>query len=141
MKLVEIVCKKSGRALLSTNDVHVAGENLATTLMFDFSELDEVYDDYLKWVDLFMADGTELRYLIEEDEVLLDSSVMIPGVLNIVPFITESEEPDSVLIKFLTTGGDIVIKEVSITGDPATSRDDYIFELKQRIDIIDGGDF
>lgn len=146
MKEIQVICKKTGIANITTNDVPVSNESKATKLVIDFSDLTD-NPGMNKWVDLIMADGTSLRYDlgVGVDEIVekeLDYPESIPGPMTITPFMYDGVPPK---IKFRTDKTIRIYRQEEAGTLEAIERDDYIFELnskvtslEERIEILEG---
>lgn len=139
MKTINVVCKKTGIANVTTSDVPISNESKATKLVIDFSDLTE-NTGMDKWVDLIMADGTSLRYALgvgvnEIVEKELDYPESVPGPMIITPFMYDGLQTK---IKFRTDKTIRIYKQAEAGTLEAIDRDDYIFELNSKVTTLEG---
>ncbi|MDA3779719.1 MAG: hypothetical protein PF487_05770 [Bacteroidales bacterium] len=131
MKKISIVCYDSGKAKVTTSDVVINNENNATELEIDFSGT--LYASENKWVDIVLSDGSSLRYDLGVGEIVtkdLEYPDTIAGEIIFTPFIYDGVNK----IKYRTNYSIIVYKQKEAGTSSAIERDDYIFELKERVD-------
>jgi hypothetical protein len=136
VKEIKIICYDTGKAKLTSSDSHISQENKASKIVVDFSET--MYNDCEKWCDVVLANGTSLRYELGTDaevEFNITNALTIPGALIITPFITKI---DGTKVKYVPNVEIAIIKQIESGDEEAVERDDYIFELKERLDVLEG---
>ena len=93
MKIVKVVCKAIGTAIVTTGEVHSENENKASKIVIDFTELAAAYPDWNKWVDI-VVDGEDDIYSMRYDlgtEIVVEKELeyenTIAGHMTITPFL------------------------------------------------------
>ena len=136
MKQINIVCHAKGTANVTTEDIHISNEDLASKIVIDFSELSE-YTETNKWLDIKLGDGTSLRQDMGTGDIVeleMDQEITIPGVMILSPFIWDGLPPK---IKF-RPDKNIVIHYQPESGEAGVIlRDDYIASLEARIKALE----
>jgi hypothetical protein len=133
MKQINVMCKPSGVAIVTTSDVHIDNESNASKIVIDFT----LCLDYLgenKWVDLVMGDGTSLRYDLGTEDIVtkeLEYQNTIAGEMVITPFIYNGLV---IKIKFKPNRSILIYKVIEAGNGETLQRDDYVFEMKENVD-------
>lgn len=132
MKQINVVCKASGIAIVTTSDVHSENENKASKIVIDFTEVAETFPDWNKWVDIIIEgedDDYSMRYDLGteatvEYELLYENT--IAGKMTITPFVYDGVTKS----KFKANRKIDIVKNVEAGDQDAIERDDYIFSLE-----------
>jgi len=131
MKIIKVICKATGTAIVTTNEVHSDNENKASKIVIDFFELAEAYPDWNKWVDIII-DGDDniysMRYDLGTDIVVekeLEYENTIAGQMTITPFLYDGITK----VKFKINRKIDIVKNLEAGNLAALQRDDYIFSL------------
>lgn len=123
-KIVSIVCYNDSTAKLTTNDLHIEGEHLASELVIDFSNT--VYKNHEKRVEIFSSDGYH-RYRFDEDikynEVVtldIEKYMLTKGELIVYPYVYDNETHKKV--KYIPNESLIVTKAMTFETSPVAER-------------------
>lgn len=138
MKEINIACKANGLANMTTSDVHISNESLASKFIIDFSEITD-YPGYNKWCDVVLSNGTSLRYdlgvgIDEIVELDLSYQITVPGVTIITPFLYDGI---ATKIKFKTDKTLVIYNQPEAGDQEAPERDDFIFDLEKRLQDLE----
>lgn len=131
MKIIKVICKAIGTAIVTTGEVHSENENKASKIVIDFTELALAYPDWNKWVDI-VVDGEDDIYSMRYDlgtEIIVEKELeyenTIAGHMTITPFLYDGITK----IKFKSNRKIDIIKNLEAGNLAAVERDDYIFSL------------
>jgi len=92
VKTIDIKCFNNGSATLTTPDLHLEGENLASLIKVDFSET--TYKDAEKYIDIVNG-KYQARHRLGTAEVVeyaLDYKDTVPGTMIITPIAAIGEQ-------------------------------------------------
>jgi hypothetical protein len=131
MKIIKVIIKAIGTAIVTTGEVHSENENKASKIVLDFTEVAEAYPDWNKWVDIIVdgeVDIYSMRYDLGTDIIVekeLEYENTLAGHMTITPFLYDGVSK----IKFKSNRKIDIIKNLEAGNLAAVQRDDYIFSL------------
>jgi len=133
-KSISVTCYNSGLAKVCTEDFNINNENNASLIKFDFTNT--AYLGENKWVDIVLPDGTSLRYdLGPEDyiEFSMEYPVTVAGEMTITPFVYDGINK----IKYRADQTVLIYEVLEAGNQAAVERDDFIFDLEQRVKALE----